>query len=190
MEWHGPDLPRVPAVRRARRGARPEVLPRQDYGGTGRLCAVPQAQHSPGGGGGQGQQPRPGRRHAPGDQLRRAARGAVQLFIQRRRVCVPRRDHGHRHAGTDHCAGRVPQPGRAVAALLHLEGLDAGGRTHRRLLLLTQQDAPLLPDQCHQPHGRGHSRGARPGAAVQRRHRREAAFWIRPMGRRLQDRRS
>ena len=39
-------------------------------------------------------------------------------------------------------------------ALLHLEGLDAGGRTRRRVRLLAQQDAPLLPDQRHQPQAR------------------------------------
>jgi hypothetical protein len=46
---------------------------------------------------GQGQQPCPGRRHGPGDQLRGPARCAVQLFVEWRRVCVPRRDPGHRH---------------------------------------------------------------------------------------------
>jgi type I restriction enzyme R subunit len=64
----------------------------------------------------------------------------------------------------------VPEPGRTLASLQRRQGLHAptAGRSNLRLLRRWQrQEAPLLPGQCHQPHGRRHcsrrgSHSARP----------------------------
>src|ERR1700722_6585181 len=71
---------------------------------------------------GQGQQSQRRPRHSAGPRLRRDARYSLRVFLQRRRLRVPRSHRPERAGRNEPRARRLPVAGRSMGALSRLEG--------------------------------------------------------------------
>ena len=127
-----------------------------------------QAQHSDRPDRGEGQQSQRRRRDAAGARLCRDARHPLCVFLQRRRLCLPRPHRPERDERNHARPRRLSIARRSVGALSRLEGPDAEAE---QIVLQDYFDdgsgkgAALLPAQCHQCRGGSHRQGPEPHPA-------------------------
>ena len=163
---------------RCRRFARKSASPRaassfaasssRAAGQARRLRPVLQAQHPDRHHRGEGQQQQRRRRDAAGARLRRDAEHPVCLFLERRRLRVPRPDRRQRRERGHARAERVPVAASAVGEVSRVEEPLAGRRGDRPSGLprrRQRQGAALLPAQRHQRRDRSDREGPEPRPA-------------------------